>query len=89
MTISTVLYVTCILMALGSAAIFFVSKKCTEDEEMDGILHGIVPLIAACSYFAIATHQGAIPLPLGAKEATRDFYFARYVDWTFSTPRRA
>lgn len=74
------------LMALGAAAIFLVGRKRTEDEETDGILHGIVPLIAACSYFAMATHQGAIPLLLGAEEATRDFYFARYVDWAFTTP---
>ena len=51
-------------------AIFLFSKKRMEDEETDGILHGIVPLIAACSYFAMATQQGATPLPLGAEEAT-------------------
>ena len=87
MTTQGILWVTCILMALGAAAILAISGKRTEDEETDGILHGLVPIIAACSYFAMATHQGAITLPLGAAaDAGRDFYYARYVDWLFTTP---
>jgi hypothetical protein len=31
----------------------------------DTIIHGLVPIIAACSYFAMATGQGSILLPAG------------------------
>ncbi len=87
MTVQAVPWLTMFVMAAGGALIFLVAKKRTEDEETDGILHGIVPIIAACSYFAMASHQGAIGLPLGVEAgASRDFYFARYVDWMFTTP---
>ena len=75
-------------MAAGAAVILFLAKRRTPAEEADGIIHGIVPIIAACSYFAMATGQGSITLPAGpdAAEAARQFYFARYIDWTFTTP---
>ncbi|KQQ48550.1 rhodopsin [Methylobacterium sp. Leaf125] len=75
-------------MAAGAAAILFLGKRRTPVEEADAIIHGIVPIIAACSYFAMATGQGSIALPAGpeAADAARQFYFARYLDWTFTTP---
>ncbi|KQO68271.1 bacteriorhodopsin [Methylobacterium sp. Leaf89] len=75
-------------MAAGAAAILFLGKRRTPAEEADAIIHGIVPIIAACSYFAMATGQGSIALPAGpeAADAARQFYFARYIDWTFTTP---
>jgi bacteriorhodopsin len=75
-------------MAAGAAAILFMAKRRTPAEEADGIIHGIVAIIAACSYFAMATGQGSLILPAGpdAAEAARQFYFARYIDWTFTTP---
>ena len=39
------------------------------------------PLFAAISYFAMAIHQGAITLSSG-----REFLFARYIDWSVTTP---
>ena len=54
------------------------------------VIHGIVPLIAACSYFAMATGQGAIfitsDVAAAGRSVGRIFYWARYVDWTFTTP---
>ncbi|WP_342150556.1 bacteriorhodopsin [Methylorubrum sp. SB2] len=75
-------------MAAGAAAILFLGKRRTQAEEADTIIHGIVPIIAACSYFAMATGQGSLVLPAGpeAAEAARQFYFARYIDWAFTTP---
>ena len=81
------LWLTCAIMVVGSAAIFAMGKKRTPGEELQTILHGLVPIVAACSYFAMAIDQGAIQLPLGAvAPAGRLFYWARYVDWTFTTP---
>ncbi len=65
----------------GSTLLFLMGGTRTQDEEGHTIAHGIVPLIAAISYFAMATHQGQMTLPSG-----RVFLFARYVDWSLTTP---
>ncbi len=83
------LWLTTAIMLLGGLAILAVGKRRTSGEELHTVMHGIVPIIAACSYFAMAIGQGAITLPVGTSSgatATRIFYYARYVDWTFTTP---
>ena len=82
------LWLGCAGMAAGAAVILSLAKRRTAAEEADGIIHGIVPIIAACSYFAMATGQGSITLPAGpdAADVARQFYVARYIDWTFTTP---
>ncbi len=75
------------LMAAGGAVILLLGKRRTPGEQSHTIYHGIVPIIAACSYFAMAVGQGSLILPLGAAAgAGRVFYYARYLDWTFTTP---
>jgi len=81
----TWLWLTCIIMLLASAVIFTMGKKRTPGEEMQTILHGLVPIVAACSYFAMATGQGGIHLGAAAPGG-REFLWARYADWTFTTP---
>ncbi len=85
MTSNSVLWITTIVMAGGGALILLIGKRRTHAEEMQTVLHGIVPLIAACSYLAMATGQGLVLLPTGAG-STRVFYYARYIDWAFTTP---
>ncbi|WP_419727997.1 bacteriorhodopsin [Lichenicola sp.] len=86
------LWLTTVIMTLGGLGILLVGKRRTPTEELQTVLHGIVPIIAACSYFAMAVGQGAVTLPIlpGAAAAsvgdTRIFYFARYIDWFFTTP---
>jgi bacteriorhodopsin len=86
----TLLWLTTLVMTAGGLLILLTGKRRTPSEELHTVLHGVVPLIAACSYFAMANGQGAIIL--GADAATagtgagRIFYFARYIDWTFTTP---
>ncbi len=72
-------------MILGGLAILAIGKRRTPAEEMHTVIHGIVPIIAACSYFAMAVGQGSVTIPDGAATG-RVFYFARYIDWTFTTP---
>ncbi len=81
----TILWVTTAIMTIGGLAILATGKRRTPSEEMQTVLHGIVPLIAACSYFAMAAGQGAIGLPT-ADGSGRILYFARYIDWTLTTP---
>ena len=86
----TLLWLTTFIMTAGGLFILLTGKRRTPSEELHTVLHGIVPLIAACSYFAMATGQGAITLGADAAAvatgAGRTFYFARYIDWTFTTP---
>ena len=80
-------WLTTLAMLAGGLAILAVGKRRTPGEESQTVIHGIVPIIAACFYFAMAAGQGSITLPIeGAAGATREFHFARYVDWAFTTP---
>ena len=87
MTEQTWLWIGFAGMALGAAVIFLQGGRKTPKEEMATILHGVVPVIAACSYFAMAVGQGSIirHSDVGAG-FDYNFYFARYVDWLFTTP---
>ncbi len=40
-----------------------------------------MPLFAAAAYATMATHEGGVTLPSG-----REFLFARYLDWSVTTP---
>jgi len=86
----TILWLTTFIMTGAGLYILLTGKRRTPAEELHTVLHGIVPLIAACSYFAMATGQGAVILGADAASAGigagRIFYYARYIDWTFTTP---
>lgn len=83
---NSLLWITTIIMVAGGLAILLVGKRRTPSEEMQTVLHGIVPIIAACSYLAMATGQGLVLLPTSTAGVGRIFYFARYIDWFFTTP---
>ena len=81
------LWLDVVLMSLGGAAILAIGKRRTPHEEAHTALHGIIPFIAASAYFAMAVGQGSYVLPIAnTPGATRLFYYARYIDWTFTTP---
>ncbi len=88
MDTQTWLWLDTILMLAGGLAILALGKQRTSSEQSHTIYHGIVPIIAACSYFAMAVGQGAVLIHQGPADAgsARLFYFARYIDWTFTTP---
>ena len=90
MTSQAILFITALIMTAGGLLILFTGKHRTPSEQLASMCHGVVPLIAACSYLAMATGQGAVLLPVDAGSATagthRIFYYARYVDWSFTTP---
>ena len=87
MSAQTWLWLDTILMLGGGLLILALGRARTGPEQSHTIYHGIVPIIAACSYFAMAIGQGSYVLPLGAAAGTgRVFYYARYIDWTFTTP---
>ena len=107
MTSNAILWITTIVMLAGGLLILVKGKRRTRTEGLQTVLHGIVPIIAACLYFAMATGQGLVLLPTDVAVATaqgaavasgtgtavvsgpgvaRIFYFARYIDWSFTTP---
>ena len=92
MTSNSILWITAVIMLAGGLLILATGKRRTSPEGLHTVLHGIVPIIAACSYLAMATGQGLVVLPTteavaaGATTPTRIFYYARYIDWTFTTP---
>jgi bacteriorhodopsin len=68
-------------MGAGAVLLTALGKKRTQDEEAHTVIHGVVPLIAALAYFSMAIGQGGTTLADG-----RLFWFARYVDWSVTTP---
>lgn len=68
-------------MLAGSVLLFVTGGSRTQDEEGHTLIHGFVPLFAAIAYFAMATHQGAMTLA-----GNREFLYARYIDWSVTTP---
>ena len=88
---NTILWITAIIMLAGGMTILVTGKRRTSSEGFHTVLHGIVPIIAACLYFSMATGQGLVALPTDTAVAVgghsvRTFYYGRYVDWTFTTP---
>lgn len=68
------------IMSLASLAIYATGKK-THPSGHHTLLHASVPFIAATAYLAMAFGIGTLIKPDGT--AT---YFARYLDWSITTP---
>ncbi len=82
MNLSDWLWIGCAGMAIGSVVLLVQGwNRRTRDEENHYFLHFFVTLTATVSYLAMALGQGSIHLADG-----RNFYFARYLDWSLTTP---
>ena len=69
-------------MAAGAVTLLVQGwNRRTRDEENHYFLHLFVCLAAMASYLAMALGQGSMLLADG-----REFYVARYVDWSITTP---
>ena len=86
MTETIWLWVGALGMLGGSVLLFAMGGTRTQDEEGHTISHGIVPLFAAIAYLAMALHQGSMTLPFSVGTGSRDFLYARYIDWSITTP---
>lgn len=75
------LWIGFIGMAIGAAVILFQMDRRTPGEEAHGVLHAIVPMIAAGFYLLMALNQGSVTIDNG-----REFLWARYADWSITTP---
>ena len=81
MTEHTWLWVGVWGMAIGAAALLVTGPKADRDEQFHTGLHSFVPMIAAGLYLLMALGQGAVHVDGG-----REFLYARYVDWSVTTP---
>ena len=70
-------------MAAGFLALAFLSKARTEEAANEGVIHTVVPAIAAVFYLLMGLGAGEAVL---SWDNGRLFYWARYVDWSFTTP---
>ena len=69
-------------MSIGLLLLFFpMQKSKSVSEQKDTIAHFIVPMIAMTLYLLMALGHGSVTLASG-----RTFFFARYIDWTITTP---
>lgn len=81
MTEESWFWVGAVGMALGALALFAYGRHRTQEEEGHTLIHVFVPIVAACSYFAMARGQGGIVMPDG-----HVYFYARYLDWSITTP---
>lgn len=79
-TQATILWVGCAAMVLGALAIAALGQSARDEDKHHSVVAAFVPLIAAVAYFAMATGQGDLVVD------GRTVFFARYVDWVFTTP---
>jgi len=80
---STWLWIGTIGMALGAVAIIGLGNKAEGRHHVTA--SAFVCIIAACAYFAMASKQG-IHTFTDNGGVERTVYYARYLDWLFTTP---
>jgi len=89
------LWVVCVLMGLSSLAFYAMAMRVPVQKRLFHIITALVTTFAFLSYYAMATGDGITSHPYvsgrskhgAVTEITeRDVYWARYVDWTLTTP---
>ena len=82
MTVEVWLWIGTIGMSIGMVLLFFpMQKNKTLSEQGDSIAHFLVPMVALTLYLLMALGHGSVVRPSG-----RVFYYARYIDWSITTP---
>ncbi len=72
-------------MALGTVAFVLLGLRAPQGSRYFFVITASITLIAFISYLVMTTGQGSTTLTTAGGE-TREFYWARYVDWLFTTP---
>ncbi|EXJ75984.1 uncharacterized protein A1O5_00492 [Cladophialophora psammophila CBS 110553] len=91
------LWVVVVLMAISSIALYAMAFRVTVQKRLFHILTSFITTVAFLSYFAMATGDGTTfvsytiteqhkKIPDTHQEYRREVYWARYVDWTITTP---
>ncbi|KAF1941280.1 family A G protein-coupled receptor-like protein [Clathrospora elynae] len=91
------LWVVFVLMLIASAGFTLMSWKVPVSKRLYHVITTIITLTAALSYFAMATGHGVSLQKIVIREqhdhvpdtyetTYREVYFARYIDWSITTP---
>jgi len=94
---SRTLWVVFVLMVLASAGFAFMSWRIPVSKRLYHVITTIITIIAAISYFAMATGHGVSVhetivhhqhdhVPDTTEVIHRQVFWARYVDWSLTTP---
>ncbi|KAI0132833.1 bacteriorhodopsin [Xylariales sp. AK1849] len=89
------LWVVCVLMALSSIAFYYLAFRVPVQKRLFHVLTAFITTFAFLSYFAMATGDGVSVRTVAKTETnqhivteiyTRQVFWARYVDWSLTTP---
>ncbi|CAN5249614.1 MAG: bacteriorhodopsin [Actinomycetota bacterium] len=72
-------------MALGTVAFILMGLRAPQGSRYFFVITASITLIAFISYLVMTTGQGSTILTTADGE-TREFYWARYIDWLLTTP---
>ncbi|GAA5960343.1 hypothetical protein JCM3765_007479 [Sporobolomyces pararoseus] len=94
-------WVITFIMGISSVALYFLGLRRPAGQRAFHELAAAICFTACMSYFAMATGYGSYPVPVeyirngylgkkwvkaGVTHPTRSIYYARYIDWTITTP---
>ncbi|KAI2638949.1 opsin-1 [Hypomontagnella submonticulosa] len=89
------LWVVCVLMGLSSLAFYIMAMRVPVQKRLFHIITAFVTTFAFLSYYAMATGDGITTHSYVSERSKhgavteiieRDIYWARYVDWSLTTP---
>ncbi|OTA70242.1 putative opsin-1 [Hypoxylon sp. EC38] len=89
------LWVVCVLMGLSSLAFYIMAVRVPVQKRLFHVITALVTTFGFLSYYAMATGDGITTHPYVAGRSKhgvivdiveRDIYWARYVDWSLTTP---
>ncbi|KAI8962845.1 family A G protein-coupled receptor-like protein [Daldinia sp. FL1419] len=87
--------VVCVLMGLSSLAFYFMAMRVPVQKRLFHVITALVTTFGFLSYYAMATGDGITSHPYVSERSKhgavieivhRDVYWARYVDWSLTTP---
>ena len=82
MNVETWLWIACIGMLIGMVLLYLpLASNTQEKQEGEVASHFYVPLFAFTAYLVMALGAGRL-----TTEGGRIFYYARYIDWSITTP---
>ncbi|RYO92338.1 hypothetical protein DL766_010352 [Monosporascus sp. MC13-8B] len=89
------LWVVCALMGFASLVFYYLASRVPVQKRLFHFITSLITTIAFLSYFAMATGDGVALRTVSTKENSshtvieitqRQIYWARYVDWSLTTP---
>ncbi|BFZ58632.1 hypothetical protein PYCC9005_005696 [Savitreella phatthalungensis] len=80
-----IFWVVFVLMLLATASYVVLALRVQKELRLFHYITSFITLTAAMSYYAMATHAGTTFTSVG-HDHYRQIFYARYIDWTITTP---